>query len=209
MGIHREVNRRSGWTREWCWLHVANRIDGPVLQSSVDVWSQCKCFRLWTKRFDQWHLHTGANSGQGWGFLLLIVLVGIKENQISNLPTNIIGISRTENQIALAEIYSSADIFLNLTYDDNYPTVNLEAIACGCPVLTYDTGGSPESADIYGDTIKKDDLLKNYKELFKKEKYKKINKDISKEKMCEDYIRLYKRIEREKADELLWLWFHY
>ena len=46
---------------------------------------------------------------------------------------------------APAEIYTAADIFVNPTYEDNYPTTNLEAQACGTPVVTYDTGGSPES----------------------------------------------------------------
>lgn len=74
-----------------------------------------------------------------------IVLVGLSEKQLSRLPDGIIGIARTENQIELAKLYSAADIFLNLTYEDNYPTTNLEAIACGTPVITYNTGGSPES----------------------------------------------------------------
>ena len=54
-------------------------------------------------------------------------------------------ISRTNSAVELAEIYTAADVFLNLTYEDNYPTVNLEAQACGTPVITYDTGGSVES----------------------------------------------------------------
>ena len=45
----------------------------------------------------------------------------------------------------LAQIYSAADIFVNPTYEDNYPTVNLEAQACGTPVITYDTGGAKET----------------------------------------------------------------
>ena len=45
----------------------------------------------------------------------------------------------------LAEIYTAADVFLNLTYEDNYPTVNLESQACGTPCITYRTGGSVES----------------------------------------------------------------
>ena len=73
-----------------------------------------------------------------------IVLIGVSDKQINQLPNNIIGIKRTENQTELAEIYSTSDILFNPTYEDNYPTVNLEAIACGTPVLTYDTGGSPE-----------------------------------------------------------------
>ena len=74
-----------------------------------------------------------------------LVLVGLTGKQISELPNGIIGIERTENVKELAEIYSAADVFLNPTYEDNYPTTNLEAIACGTPVVTYKTGGSSES----------------------------------------------------------------
>lgn len=74
----------------------------------------------------------------------VIVLVGIKPKEQRLLPKNIIGIARTENTRQLAELYSAADAFVNLTWQDNYPTVNLEAIACGTPVVTYRTGGSIE-----------------------------------------------------------------
>ena len=74
-----------------------------------------------------------------------IVLIGLTKEQIGSLPQNIIGIERTESTKQLAEYYSAADLFLNLTYEDNYPTTNLEAISCGTPCLTYRTGGSPES----------------------------------------------------------------
>jgi glycosyltransferase involved in cell wall biosynthesis len=74
-----------------------------------------------------------------------IVLIGLTKKQISSLPHNIIGIERTESAQQLANYYSAADLFLNLTYEDNYPTTNLESISCGTPCLTYQTGGSPES----------------------------------------------------------------
>lgn len=74
-----------------------------------------------------------------------IVLVGIKPKESRLLPENIIGIARTENTHELAELYSLADVFVNPTWQDNYPTVNMEAIACGTPVITYRTGGSIEA----------------------------------------------------------------
>lgn len=76
-----------------------------------------------------------------------IVLVGISAKQQKNLPTNITGILRTENIHELAAIYSLADVFVNPTYVDNFPTTNIEALACGTPVITYNTGGSPEAID--------------------------------------------------------------
>ncbi len=75
----------------------------------------------------------------------VIVLVGLTQKQISRLPGNIIGISRTNNVHELVEIYSAADVFLNPTLEDNYPTVNLEAQACGTYTITFDSGGSGET----------------------------------------------------------------
>ena len=75
-----------------------------------------------------------------------IALVGLTKKQIRSLPGGVIGIERTESVRALAGLYSAADVFVNPTYDDNFPTTNLEALACGTPVVTYATGGSPEAA---------------------------------------------------------------
>ena len=74
----------------------------------------------------------------------LLVLVGIDDKTRQLLPSNIHTIARTANVQQLAELYSIADVLINATWQDNYPTVNLEAIACGTPVVTYRTGGSVE-----------------------------------------------------------------
>ncbi len=88
-----------------------------------------------------------------------LVMVGLPQEKIKTLPSNIIGIHRTDNPIELAEIYSAVDVFFNPTYEDNYPTVNLEAIACGTPVITYNTGGSPESvSNEHGFVLDKGDI---------------------------------------------------
>ena len=75
----------------------------------------------------------------------VIVMVGVTEEQQKRLPENVVGIRRTENVRQLAELYSAAVAFVNPTWQDNYPTVNLESIACGTPVVTYRTGGSIEA----------------------------------------------------------------
>ncbi len=76
-----------------------------------------------------------------------IVLVGTDDKTDRELPSNILSIHRTQNQMELAEIYSAADVLVNPTREENYPTVNMEAIACGTPVVTFRTGGSPEILD--------------------------------------------------------------
>ena len=74
-----------------------------------------------------------------------IVLVGTDEQIDRELPSNIISIHRTENRQELAGIYTTADLLINPTREDTFPTVNMEAIACGTRVLTFATGGSPET----------------------------------------------------------------
>lgn len=76
-----------------------------------------------------------------------IVLVGTDDGIDRILPENILSIHRTADRHELAQIYSAADLLVNPTREDTYPTVNMEAIACGTPVLTYRTGGSPEILD--------------------------------------------------------------
>lgn len=76
---------------------------------------------------------------------LQFVVVGLTEEQVKKMPLEVRAIQRTNNIDELVELYSSADVFFNPTYEDNFPTTNLEALACGTPVLTYNTGGSPES----------------------------------------------------------------
>ena len=76
-----------------------------------------------------------------------IVLVGTDDGVDKELPSNIISIHRTANQTELAEIYTAADVFANPTREDTFPTVNMESLACGTPVVTFKTGGSPEIID--------------------------------------------------------------
>ena len=83
------------------------------------------------------------------GKTICIVLVGLTGRQIASLPSGIIGIARTNSATELAEIYSAADWFFNPTHEDNYPTVNIEARACGCKIATYDTGGAAETTEGY------------------------------------------------------------
>lgn len=84
-----------------------------------------------------------------------VVLVGVNEKQKKELPDTILAIQSTNSTKELACIYSEADLYVNLSYCENYPTVNLEAQACGLLVLTYDTGGSPENVLPYGEIVER------------------------------------------------------
>ena len=73
--------------------------------------------------------------------------MGTNEDVDKQLPGNIISIHRTYDQKQLAEIYTASDVFVNPTREENFPTVNIEALACGTPVVTFKTGGSSEIID--------------------------------------------------------------
>lgn len=76
-----------------------------------------------------------------------IVLVGTNDDVDKGLPSNIISIHRTSNQRELAEIYTASNVLVNPTREETYPTVNMESLACGTPVITFKTGGSAEIID--------------------------------------------------------------
>lgn len=135
-----------------------------------------------------------------------IVLVGTDENIDRNLPKNIISIHRTENQKELAEIYTAADVFANPTREENYPTVNMECIACGTPIVTFNTGGSPEILDeTCGAVVPKDDINAMFNEIiricetqpYSKDDCLKRAESFDKNKRFKEYINLYKELKDE------------
>jgi glycosyltransferase involved in cell wall biosynthesis len=135
----------------------------------------------------------------------IIVLVGLTEKQKANLPGGIIGITRTNSVEELAEIYTAADVFVNLTLEDTFPTTNLEALACGTPVITFNTGGSPECiGDRAGCVVRKGDLNAVYTELrtvrsvcrqtFFKACLERAERLYSKEERFAVYVDIYYRV---------------
>lgn len=131
-----------------------------------------------------------------------IVLVGTDSATDAQLPENVISIHKTQNQKELAEIYSAADLFVNPTREENYPTVNMESIACGTPVLTFRTGGSPEIVDdTCGYVVDCDDVDAMEKEIRRIASNRPYTKDQCLEKAksydmnlkFEEYVKLYER----------------
>ncbi len=124
-----------------------------------------------------------------------IVLVGVNKKQKEWLTPNMIGIERTQNQKELAAVYACSDVFLNPTYADTFPSVNMEALACGTPVVTYDTCGSPESViQGCGKVIEKG----NYRELVYEaynlataETINTVGERFDKNHFCLNYYNLY------------------
>lgn len=129
-----------------------------------------------------------------------IVLVGTDDNVDRQLPKNIISIHCTQNRQELAEIYTAADVFVNPTREENYPTVNMEALACGTPIITFKTGGSPEILDeTCGVVVDYDDIDAIELEIvhicsinnFSKEACLKRARKFDMNARVEEYVKLY------------------
>jgi putative colanic acid biosynthesis glycosyltransferase len=134
-----------------------------------------------------------------------IVLVGLNERQIKQIPPEIIGIPKTNNATELAELYTAAMVFVNPTWEDNFPTTNLESLACGTPLVTYRTGGSVEAVSHdTGYIIEKGDIpelikvIKNVKEKGKQSFSiacrKRAVEFFNKEDRFKEYLDLYETI---------------
>ena len=132
-----------------------------------------------------------------------IVLVGTNDQTDKILPPNIISIHRTNNQKELAEIYTAADLFVIPTREENYPTVNMEALACGTPVLTFRTGGSPEIIDeTCGSVVDCDDIDDMEREIIRiceekpytKEACIKKAQEFDQNERFKEYVKLYERV---------------
>ena len=135
----------------------------------------------------------------------IIILIGLTKKQIKSLPHGFIGIERTNSVQELAAYYSTADVFFNPTWEDNFPTTNLEALACGTPVITYRTGGSPEAIDENtGFVVEQGDLegaihaINQIKSVGKAEYTQACReravKYFNKEDRYAEYLQLYKEI---------------
>lgn len=134
-----------------------------------------------------------------------IVLVGLTEKQKEKLPKTIFGITQTNDVSELAELYSTADVFVNLTYEDTYPTVNLEALSCGTAVITYQTGGSPEMLDSNcGKVVPKGDLVevkRAVEKLCNNENNFVCDRDMFDRNRCyQTYLDLYNGLKKGRDD---------
>lgn len=138
-----------------------------------------------------------------------IVLIGVNKKQLKQLPLGIQGIERTENLEELVRWYNDADVFVNPTYVDNFPTTNIEALACGTPVITYETGGSPEAInESTGRVVKKGDITGMAREInhfieFDKNKLREECRSrallkFDKNARFDDYINIYESLIKNK-----------
>lgn len=138
-----------------------------------------------------------------------VVLVGTNDDLDKKLPVQILSIHRTSNQQELAEIYTAADVFVNPTREEVFGMVNVEALACGTPVVTFKTGGSPESvSEDTGMVVDVDDvsslkraviqMAQTSNENLQKSCRQRALEYFDKNKQYEKYIYLYEQMLKEK-----------
>ncbi len=141
-----------------------------------------------------------------------IILIGIDNKKLEKEYPNIITIPKTNNINDLVEYYNNADIFINPTLEDNFPTTNIEALACGTPVITFNTGGSGECINMNNGRITKEKneqaILDEIKYIIdNKTKYNRLeisefaHDKYSKSKMSTSYYDLYKSVINDYNQE--------
>ena len=135
-----------------------------------------------------------------------IVLVGLPKKQIQSIPDKIIGIEKTDSAQDLAELYTAAHVFVNPTYEDNYPTTNLEALSCGTPVITYRTGGSVEAVEESGAGAVVDrgniSALEDAVLRIPEADHRKALYQCDERERYQEYVSLYKQIAGVETEQL-------
>ncbi len=135
-----------------------------------------------------------------------LTIIGVNKNQKKKIPLNVRCIQRTSDAKELASYYCNSDVFINFTYQDTFPTVNIESLACGTPIITYNTGGSVELInDKTGVVIGKGDYLKVI-ELLNKGVLERLDRSIcatigklySLDNMVANYLLLYSKLVDKK-----------
>ena len=205
----------SYWLADLVRKSFANSYPVEVIPNGVDIEVFKKEKSDFRKRYDLEDKFVLLGVSSFWGerkgysiFLQLadmldekskIVLVGVTKQQKEKLPDKIIGIEKTNNTKELAQIYSAADVFINPTLEDNYPTVNLEAQLCGLPVITFQSGGSGESICPNGVVLNEKSSAAIMNNLEKNRKLEEIDRyQFSKELMMKRYIECYLKSLQKK-----------
>lgn len=181
--IYNDVNLKDFYYDPGNIKEQYNLLNKRVYLSCANVWTKQKGYEECLKLADK------------LGYNEVLVMVGLNEKQIKKLPKNIVGITHC----GIDELrcwYSSCDVFFNPTLEDNYPTVNLEAAACGAPIVAYRTGGSPESAGKHGIIIDRYDTDRAIKELRKADRKNMPAAVKETRSMAREYMELYSELRK-------------
>lgn len=147
------IMRESFLGKEYCVKTIYNGINTEVFHPYVEISDIRKKYRIASKYMliaaaTMWSQRKGLKDilalSKTLDYHFTIVIVGLNNKQTKNLPKNVIGIKRTESVEKMAELYSAADIVLNLSYEETFGLTTVEGLACGTPSVVYNTTASPE-----------------------------------------------------------------
>ena len=212
----------SSWLREKIQVSFLKKYDIELIHNGIDLQNFKPRQSDFRERFKLGDKFIILGVAYNWGlkkgfdyFIRLskelkrdevIVLVGVTMDQIKKkLPPNIIGVTKTTDTNELAEIYTAVDVFVNPTLEEVLGLVNIEALACGTPVVTFNTGGSMECIDCKsGLIVDKGNMTQLFEAINKIKEYGKENYSkhctkqavdkFNKKDRVRDYINLYKRM---------------
>lgn len=185
---------------------INNGVDLNVFKNSASLCTNKKIFQVLAVS-NVWNKDKGFDDILNLRKILSseyeMTIVGVTKQQLNSLPQGLVGLERTQNVQELVALYSKADVFINPTYADNFPTVNLEALACGTPVITYRTGGSPEAIDERtGVVVEQGDVNGLVEAIYRMKEdplssadcRKRAEKCFDKDKCFEKYVELYEKL---------------
>lgn len=168
-----------------------NLDDKFVVLAVTNIWTESKGFS---------YINT---LGDMLGDDYCLIVVGDVSKVNGYKSEKIIWVEQTRSPNELAELYSTADVFVNTTLEDTFPTVNMEAQACGTSTISFDSGGSPENIDkrtgIVVERGNLDSLLSAIEEIHDnprdcKETIEFVRNNYDRETKYLEYIKLYKDI---------------
>jgi len=133
-----------------------------------------------------------------------LVLLGVEERHKHFFNYKIMILHRTNSEIEMAKVYSSADVYINPTLEETQGMTNIEALSCGVPVVTFDSGGSPECiTKMTGKVVDRGNIEGFYRAALdladKKTEYSRHCREYAvsncdKKRQNERYLRLYKEV---------------
>ena len=140
-----------------------------------------------------------------------IVLVGNPAPDVE-LPDNVLCVGKTSSQEELAAFYSLADVFVTFSYQETFGKVSAEAIACGTPVVCYNSTACPElvgkncgivveKTDENGIFEAVNEIQRNGKAQYSEQCVRFANENFSRQKLTREFIEIYEELEACKAEK--------
>lgn len=211
---------KQSFLREYDVFVINNGIDRSHFHDNIDTSSIINKYNLKKAKIvlgvsSLWDKGKGLDDFCSLASLLpsdyVIVLIGVDAKSKDKIPSNIISIERTNNVDELAAWYNAAYVFVNPTYEDNFPTVNIEAISCGTPVIGYETGGSVESIKASGGIVVKqgdvqtlaEEIINSHFGIEQRLRCVETSKQYDSSIMHRKYLQLYKNIIKDRDEENL------